>query len=51
VLFVAPVGGANLLVGVLQNTRGYTPKSYQEYIARSSYGSYKVDYTSGGRSE
>ena len=33
VLFVAPAGGAKLLVGVLQNTRGYTPKSYQEYIA------------------
>ena len=47
VLFVAP-SGAKLLVGVLQNTQGYTAKSYLEYITRTSYGSYKVDYNKRG---
>lgn len=48
VLFVAPKSGAKLLVGLFQNAQGYTVKSYQEYVARHSYGSYRVDYNKRG---
>jgi hypothetical protein len=48
VLFVAPESGAKLLVGLFQNAQGYTVKSYQEYVARHSYGSYRLDYNKRG---
>ena len=43
-VFVAADGGARLLVGALANESGYTPATYQDYIARHSYADYKVDY-------
>jgi hypothetical protein len=36
---------ARLLVGALPNDSGYTPATYQQYIARHSYPSYQVDYS------
>lgn len=42
--FVSADGKARLLVGALQNDEGSTPAAYQDYIARNSYGSFKVTY-------
>lgn len=43
-VFVATEGDARLLVGGLVNQGGYTAASYQDYIARRSYGDYKLGY-------
>lgn len=43
-VFVAAEGDARLLVGGLLNERGYSAASYQDYIARHSYGDYKLGY-------
>lgn len=37
-------GAASLLVGVLRNTDGHTPKSYLQYIAQRSYAAFTVGY-------
>lgn len=41
---------ARLLVGALPNQSGYTPTTYQEYIARHSYPDYQIDYRRTGGS-
>ena len=43
-VFVAGEGRARLLVGALANESVYTPATYQEYVARHSYGEYKIGY-------
>ena len=43
-VFVAAGGNARLLVGGLVNETGYTAATYQAYIARHSYGDYKLGY-------
>ena len=49
-VFVASDGDARLLVGALVNDSAYTPATYQEYVARHSYGEYKIGYRRLGRS-
>src|SRR6185295_4271583 len=48
-LFRSEVGGGRLLVGALINDSGFSPASYQSYIARKSYGQYKIDYRPVGQ--
>ncbi len=43
-LFETQDGRARLLVGSLPNPDGFTPRSYQAFIARESYPGLKVDY-------
>ena len=43
-VFVSQVGNARLLVGALVNDSGFSPASYQEYIARHSYSDYEIGY-------
>jgi hypothetical protein len=49
-VFVAKDADARLLVGALSNDSRTTPASYQDYIARSSYGQYQIGYRKLGRS-
>jgi len=49
-VFVSQIGNARLLVGAFVNERGYSPASYQAYIARESYGGYTIGYQRLGRS-
>src|SRR5262249_26030156 len=46
-LFLTWDGHARLLVGALVNT-GFTPASYQSYIARHSYPNYAIEYQRRG---
>ena len=50
ILFADREGKAKLLVGVLRNTESYTPKTYQDFIARRSYAGYAIDYKDRGGS-
>ena len=43
-VFASSDDEARLLVGALPNDSGYTPATYQQYIARHSYPSYQIDY-------
>jgi hypothetical protein len=43
-VFVARDANARLLVGALVNDSGFTPGTYQDYIARRSYGEYQISY-------
>jgi hypothetical protein len=43
-LFVSQIGNARLLVGGLINDSGYSPVSYQSYLAGKSYSQYQIDY-------
>jgi hypothetical protein len=43
-LFQSKIGEGRLLVGALVNDAGFSPASYQTYIARKSYSQYQVDY-------
>jgi hypothetical protein len=43
-LFVAKNGDARLLVGSLTNDTGFTPLSYQTYVAQNSYADYRISY-------
>jgi len=43
-LFVAKNGDARLLVGTLTNDTGFTPRSYQTYLAQNSYSGYRISY-------
>jgi mannose-6-phosphate isomerase-like protein (cupin superfamily) len=47
-VFVSEDGKARLLVGALVNASGFTPAAYQDYIARESYGKFKVTYRPRG---
>lgn len=49
-VFASKESDAKLLVGALANESGYTPTTYQNYIAQHSYGQYRVDYRRLGRS-
>jgi hypothetical protein len=49
-VFVANDADARLLVGVLRNESGYTPATYQDYIAKNSYGDYQLGYRRLGQS-
>jgi hypothetical protein len=48
-VFVATDADARLLVGALSNDSGYTPATYQDYIARQSYGQYQIGYRRLGK--
>jgi hypothetical protein len=48
-LFVSQIGSARLLVGALINDSGYSPASYQSYLARKSYSQYQIDYRPVGQ--
>lgn len=48
-VFVTRKGDARLLVGALLNDAGFTPATYQDYIARQSYGEYEITYRPKGR--
>ena len=39
-----------LLVGAIENTERFTPRSYQTFIARQSYPGLRIDYAPVGRS-
>jgi hypothetical protein len=43
-LFQSKIGEGRLLVGALVNDSGFSPASYQTYLARKSYSQYQVDY-------
>ena len=43
-LFATPDGRAKLLIGALENSEGYSPATYQEFITRESYPGLRVDY-------
>jgi hypothetical protein len=43
-LFETPDGRARLLVGALPNRDHFTPRSYQDFIARQSYPGLRADY-------
>ena len=49
-LFVAKNADARLLVGTLTNDTGFTPRSYQTYLAQNSYTDYRISYRSLGGS-
>ena len=49
-VFVANDADARLLVGALVNTSNFTPRAYQDYIAKNSYGDYDISYRRLGRS-
>ena len=42
-LFATLDGSAKLLVGAFENTEGYSPRSYQAFIARESYEGLRTD--------
>jgi len=44
VAFVSLDTGARLLIGALRNESGFTPASYQAYIAERSYPQYRIGY-------
>jgi hypothetical protein len=43
-LFATPDGRAKLLIGVLENSEGHSPASYQRFITRESYPGLRIDY-------
>lgn len=43
-VFVAREGEARLLVGALSNDDHHSSKSYQDFLARTSYADYKISY-------
>jgi hypothetical protein len=47
-VFVTREGDARLLVGALLNDSGFTPATYQDHIARQSYGKYEITYRPKG---
>jgi hypothetical protein len=49
-LFETPDGKGRLLVGALENTERFTPRSYQTFIARQSYPGLRIDYAPVGQS-
>jgi hypothetical protein len=49
-LFIAKNGDARLLVGTLTNDTGFTPRSYQTYVAQNSYANYRISYRPVGGS-
>ena len=49
VLFATLDGSAKLLVGAFENTEGYSPRSYQAFIARESYAGLRTDYAPVGQ--
>jgi len=49
-VFASSDDEARLLVGALPNDSGYTPVTYQQYIAQHSYPSYQIDYRRTGGS-
>jgi hypothetical protein len=48
-LFATSDGSANLLVGAFANAEGFSPASYQRFIARESYPGLKIDYAPVGQ--
>ena len=48
-VLVSRDGNGRLLVGAFENRAGYSPASYQGYLARQSYGSYPVTYAPRGQ--
>src|SRR4029079_14544869 len=49
-LFETPDGKGRLLVGAIENTDRFTPRSDQAFIARQSYPGLRVDYAPVGQS-
>jgi hypothetical protein len=49
-LLVTQNGDARLLVGTLTNDTGFTPRSYQSYVAQNSYSGYRISYSRLGGS-
>ena len=49
-LFETPDRKGRLLVGAIQNKDGFTPRSYQTFIARQSYPGLRIDYAPVGQS-
>ena len=49
-LFETPDGNGRLLVGAIENTDSFTPRSYQSFIARQSYPGLRIDYAPVGQS-
>jgi hypothetical protein len=48
--FINQKSGARLLVGVLPNDSNFTPRTYQEYLARSTYKGAQIQYRKRGNS-
>ena len=49
-LFETPDRQGRLLVGAIENTERFTPRSYQSFIARQSYPGLRIDYAPIGQS-
>ena len=49
-LFETPDRRGRLLIGAIQNRDGFTPRSYQTFIARQSYPGLRIDYAPVGQS-
>ena len=49
-LFETPDCQGRLLVGAIENTESFTPRSYQSFIARQSYPGLRIDYAPVGQS-
>ena len=49
-LFETPDRHGRLLVGAIENTERFTPRSYQSFIARQSYPGLRIDYAPIGQS-
>ena len=48
-LFATPDGSAKLLIGAFENTEGFSPAAYQQFIARESYPGLRADYAPVGQ--
>jgi hypothetical protein len=49
-LFETPDGKGRLLVGAIENSESFSPRSYQAFIARQSYPGLRIDYAPVGQS-
>ena len=49
-LFETPDREGRLLVGAIENSEGFTPRSYQAFIAKRSYPGLRIDYAPVGQS-
>ena len=49
-LFETPDRKGRLLIGAIRNRDGFSPRSYQSFIARQSYPGLRIDYAPVGQS-
>ena len=49
-VLISSDGSARLLIGAFANTDRHTPPSYQQFVARNSYGNFTISYSPRGQS-